>query len=451
MKGVTIIGSGLAGSLLALYLARRGYHIELYESRPDLRKAAIDAGRSINLAMSCRGLTGLTEIGLRAKVTDILAPMRARAIHEESGEIKYQPFGRHNDEYINAVQRNDLNALLLNELELNPAVNLYFDTRLTKLDVHNKTLYFSQNNGEPLVRQYERLIGADGSNSFVRETLCKENLITATRTYMPHGYKELSISGASPHGLAHEHLHLWPRDSFLLLGNPNCDHSVTGSLFLPHKGKNSFAELDNELAVTRFFSQAFADVYDSMPDLTHEFLNNPTGTMSTINCSRWYYQDNCLLIGDAAHGIVPFFGQGMNCAFEDCRVLNGLLDQYHDDWQKVMPAFFELRKKNTEAVAKMSMDNYHEIQSNIRNEQFNFKKRLNMELMKRYPETYISKHVLVMFTNTPYAEAEAIGEIQEQLLNQICETTNSITEINWNTVTSFIKNYDKKLANLSAT
>jgi len=448
MKTVTIIGAGLAGSLLALYLAKRNYFIEVYESRPDIRSTNIDGGRSINLAMSCRGLTGLAGVDLGAEVEKILVPMRARAIHEENGTIKYQPFGRHADEYINAVQRTDLNKLLLNELEKLPNVKLHFEMKLERLDVYKKELSFKAKDGNYVTSSYEYLVGADGSGSFVRETLAHEKLITSSRKFLPHGYKELSLSRVGTHDLAHEHLHLWPRDSFLLLGNPNCDFSVTGSLFLPHEGKNSFAELDNEIVVNQFFNSAFADIYKTMPDLTAEFLTNPTGNMSTINCTAWYYKDQCLLIGDAAHGVVPFFGQGMNSAFEDCRILNNLLDKFHDDWQQVMPAFYHARKKNTDAVAKMSMDNYHEIQSDIRDYQFNYKKQINMELMKRYPDIYVSKHVLVMFTNTPYAEAEAIGHLQNELLNEICATARSIDAIDWLNIDVFVKKYDKKLANL---
>ncbi|WP_419420913.1 FAD-dependent oxidoreductase [Legionella sp. D16C41] len=249
--------------------------------------------------------------------------------------------------------------------------------------------------------------------------------------------------------MAYEHLHLWPRDSFLLLGNPNCDHSITGSLFLAHEGRNSFANLINEGSIKVFFRKFFPDAYDETPNLVTEFLQNPTGNMSTIKCSPWYYQDQCLLIGDAAHGLVPFFGQGMNSAFEDCRIFNDILNRYEDDWHKALPAFFQARKINTDAVAKMSMDNFHEIQSDICDKQFNLKKQLEHILMNRYPERYISKHVLVMFTNTPYAQALAIGEIQSNFLNKICVNLHTIEDIDWKEVDTLMDDYDKKLANLN--
>lgn len=449
MKQITILGAGLAGSLAALYLAKRGYAIDLYESRPDIRTSNQDSGRSINLAMSCRGLTALRKPGIGDEIDRLLVPMRARAIHEE-GTILYQAFGRRPDEYINAVLRSDLNKLLLNTLHDHVTVNTHFNMKLLAFDVYKKLLYFEDSSGEKFTKPYHRLIAADGANSFIRESLEMSGLIQSKRTFLDHGYKELSIMNSSKQTLIREHLHLWPRDSFLLLGNPNKDHSLTGTLFLPHQGKNSFAELDNELSLDSFFKEAFPDAFSCMPNAISEFLYHPTGRMSSIDCSPWYYDDQCLLIGDAAHGVVPFFGQGMNSAFEDCRVLNELLNEYEDNWQKVMPIFSRIRKVNTDAVARMSLENYQEIQTNIRNPEFNFKKQLEQLLMSRYPDTYVSKHVLVMFTNTPYALAEACGHLQETLLNKISLKARSTDEIDWTMVDHFIREYDKKLAEISS-
>ncbi|HHF7368174.1 TPA: FAD-dependent oxidoreductase [Legionella bozemanae] len=448
MKEVTIVGSGLAGSLLALYLAKRGYKLELFDARPDLRTMRAEDGRSINLALSCRGITGMAGVGIMPQVKKLMVPMRARAIHEMQGQIKFQSFGRHPNEHINAIQRNDLNKLLLNEAEKYPKVKLNFNTKLIDLDVDKKSVLFKLPDGTILKRNYELLIGADGAGSAVREQLHAKHLVHASRAYLPYGYKELSIGEPAQNHLIHEHLHLWPRDAFLLLGNPNLNQSITGSLFLPYEGKNSFAELDNELKIKTFFQEAFPDAYAEMPNLIEEFTQHPTGNMSTIKCDPWYFQDQCLLIGDAAHGVVPFFGQGMNSAFEDCRILNELLDKYHDDWKKVMPAFYQSRKINTDAVAQMSMDNFHEIQIDIRDTRFNLKKQLELELMHRYPEDYVSKHVLVMFTNTPYAEAQAHGELQAKFLNKISDQVERIEEIDWTKVEKELKQYDKKLAKL---
>ncbi|STY28230.1 kynurenine 3-monooxygenase [Legionella wadsworthii] len=448
MKKVTIIGSGLAGTLLALYLAKRGYKLELFDARPDLRLLPADGGRSINLALSCRGITGMEGVGIMPLVKKLMVPMRARAIHEIQGQIKYQSFGRHHNEYINAIQRNELNKLLLAESEKCPKVTLNFNTKLIGLNVDEKMMQLELPDGKVLSRPYELLIGADGAGSSVRELLKAKNLLQATRNFLSYGYKELSIGAPGQNHLVHEHLHLWPREAFLLLGNPNLNKSITGSLFLPNEGKNSFAELDSEFKINDFFKKSFPDAYAQMPHLIQEFTQHPTGNMSTIKCDPWYYQDQCLLIGDAAHGIVPFFGQGMNCAFEDCRILNNLLNQHHDDWKKVLPDFYKSRKENTDAVARMSMDNFHEIQIDIRDKRFNLRKRLEHELMVRYPQEYVSKHVLVMFTNTPYAEAQAQGDLQKKFLDKISDKVECVEEIDWNEVEKELKQYDKKLANL---
>ncbi|KTD30879.1 kynurenine 3-monooxygenase [Legionella moravica] len=446
MKEITIIGAGLAGTLCSLYLARRGYKVELFESRSDVRDSPIDYGRSINLALSCRGITGLDAMDLMDEVKQIMVPMRARAIHEANGEVHFQPFGRHENEYINAISRTDLNALLLNKADQSPNIRLHFEMKLLQMDVQNKKLKFETKDGHSVEHHYHRLIGADGAPSHVREAMKSEGIVVASRDYLSHSYKELSISKTHTVGMAREHLHLWPRDSFMLLGNPNPDDSITGSLFLANEGKDSFATLDNEERLFAFFKKEFPDAFKVMPNLASEFFGNPTGFMSTIKCTPWYYRDECLLIGDAAHGIIPFFGQGMNSAFEDCRILDELLEQHHDDWSKVMPLFYEQRKVNTDAVAQMSMDNYHEIHSDIRHPEFILKKQVERELMARYPERYISKHVLVMFTNTPYSRAQALGEIQKRLLDQICCSITDIKELNWHDVDNLMLDYDKKLA-----
>nr|HAT8713449.1 NAD(P)-binding protein [Legionella jordanis] len=449
MKAITIIGSGLAGTLLSIYLARRGYEVDVFESRPDIRVEKIDRGRSINLALSCRGLTSLTKAGLLDQVKQIMVPMRARAIHQSDGKIKFQAFGRHPDEYINAIHRSELNILLLDAAEKEERLHVHFETKLLNVDFANKVLYFENKTGQILNKSYEVLIGADGAGSQVREELKRFNTVKASRDFLAHGYKELTISMPFSNEYIAEHLHLWPREAFMLLGNPNHDRSITGTLFLANEGPNSFAELRDEHSVNDFFQREFPDAYQTMPNLSWEFFNHPTGNLSTVKCSPWYLEDQCLLLGDAAHAIVPFFGQGMNSAFEDCRILDELLDQHEDNWKQVMPAFYKSRKVNTDAVAAMSMDNYHEIQIDIRDEKFNLKKQLEQELMHRYPKEYVSKHVLVMFSNTPYAKARAYGEIQQELLNSICKQVRCIEEVDWKEVDNLIKEYDKNLANLS--
>lgn len=446
MTQMTIVGAGLAGTLCALYLARRGYEVEVYDSRPDLRKSPIDYGRSINLALSCRGKTGLRAMDLMDEVEQIMVPMRARAIHESNGELVIQPFGRHENEYISAISRTDLNCLLLNKAEHTQRIHLHFDMKLQQLDIENKQVRFINADKQQVTVNYKRLIGADGASSQVRETLHNEGIVQAKREYLSHGYKELSISKHHSGDMIREHLHLWPRDSFMLLGNPNPDDSITGSLFLAHEGKDSFAQLTDENKLNSFFKREFPDAFKAMPNLAGEYFGNPTGYMSTVLCSPWYYKDECLLIGDAAHGIIPFFGQGMNSAFEDCRILDELLERLSDDWSQVMPLFYKERKHNTDAVAKMSVDNYYEIHSNIRDPKFIMRKQVERALMQRYQDRYVSKHIMVMFTNIPYAKAMACGVVQDGLLNDICHSITELEEVDWQKVDDLMKEYDKKLA-----
>jgi kynurenine 3-monooxygenase len=387
-------------------------------------------------------------MNLMDEVQKIMVPMRARAIHELNGDVHFQAFGRHHDEYINAISRTELNSLLLNKAEASEGIQVHFEMKLLNVDIHNQKLKFEDTQGKILEVPYQLLIGADGAPSHVRETLLREGIVKASREFLNHSYKELSISKKHTVGMAKEHLHLWPRDAFMLLGNPNPDDSITGSLFLANEGKDSFSELDTEEKLLHFFQREFPDAYAVMPNLVQEFFGNPTGHLSTIKCAPWYYKDQCLLIGDAAHGIIPFFGQGMNSAFEDCRILDELLSEYQDDWARVLPVFYRQRKVNTDAIAELSMDNYREIHSDIRSPKFNLQKQVEHELMLRYPSQYISMHVLVMFTNTPYSQAMAIGHLQTKLLEEICSSISSFEKLDWSKVDELIHNYDKKLAKI---
>lgn len=438
MNNITIIGGGLAGSLLALALSKQGYHIDVFESRSDLRDSAQDFGRSINMALSCRGITSLDALGLMPKITPIMVPMRSRAIYELDGSVKTQAFGRHADEYINAIKRSDLNRLLLDCIDNTPSISLYFNHSLVDIDFQNRHCLFTHANHQTISHHYELLIGADGASSKVRDCLHHAGHIKATRRFLPHGYKELSICSPEQSPLLKEHLHMWPRDRFMLLGNPNPDNSVTGSIFLPNKGPQSFAELDSEVAVRQFFSTQFPDIYPQMPNLAEEFFNNPQGNLSTVKCTPWYYPYHCLLLGDAAHAVVPFFGQGMNAAFEDCRILSELMAQHKGDCSIVIPAFYQLRKPNTDAVAAMSMDNYHEIRHEVRDQKFLLRKALELELMQRYPNHYISRHIMVMFTNFPYQAAYNQGKAQLHQIDRLCENKSSLQDINWEEVDALV-------------
>lgn len=440
MKKITILGSGLVGCLLAVFLAKRDYQVVVVDSREDLRVKPPTKGRSINLALSCRGITSLKAAGIMNKVAGIIVPMRARAIYESNGNIIYQPFGRHKDEYINSIKRDELNSILLDELDTYKNVTVHFNHYIEDIDFDKKTLYAKEKKFN-----YEQLLAADGASSIVRTKLSKIGHINSSRKFLPHGYKELHLSQKEALNLRSEHLHLWPRGSSLLLGNPNKDGSITGSLFMPLKGINSFASLNSKKLVEDFFKVHFEAVFDKMPNLAEEFLENPLGNLSTVKCDKWHYRDSCLMVGDAAHGVVPFFGQGMNCGFEDCLVLIKLLDEHKDDWPKTIVKFCDLRKENTDAIAQMSMDNYYEITRNINNKAFNLKKELALKIMQRYPDRLITKHVMVMFSNIPYAQALALDGLQNDLLNDCCHEIDDLSQVDWHHVKVLLDNYDKKL------
>lgn len=431
---IVISGAGLAGSLLALFLAEKGYHVTLFEGRKDLRTEQAEAGRSINLALSMRGLTSLSAAGLLNKVQPLLVPMRARAIHQTNGQLDLQSFGRSQDEFINSVNRSQLNALLLDEIESKKNIDVYFSTVLEYVDFTNKQVQVLMHDGTLKTHTFNMLIGSDGANSRLREIAKELGLLTYSRNFLPHGYKELSIDKSYYDKVPKEHLHLWPRNFFMLLGNPNVDKSITATLFMANQGENSFEEIKTPEEVRGFFKLHFSDVEAYMPTLEEEFFKNPIGQLSTIKCSPWYFKDCCLLLGDAAHGIVPFFGQGMNCAFEDCRILSEILESENHHWPSVIERFFLERKKNTDAVAELSMQNYIEIQSNVAEQSFRLKKAIDMEIMRRYRGKYISKHVSVMFSNTPYHEILSKSKVQEALIDSIEENISSIEEIAWDVV-----------------
>jgi kynurenine 3-monooxygenase len=449
MEKLTIIGSGLAGCMLSLVLAKRGYLIDVFESRSDLRKLSHDFGRSINLALSHRGISSLAQYGLMNDVDPLVVPMRARSIHDKQGITYYQEFGRSSEEYINAISRSELNKLLLNQLDSEPNVHIYFDHDLEHVNFIDKKISFKKRHGRVVEYDYNRLFGADGANSKVRENLSLIGAVKYTRDFLPHGYKELTIPCEYARIMDKERLHLWPRQSFMLLGNPNTDETITGTLFMPLEGQVSFAATNTKEKVTKLFKSEFPDVFPYMHDLLYEFENNPIGMLSTIDTTPWYYQEQCLLIGDAAHAIVPFFGQGMNSAFEDCRILDKILDKVGDNWGLVMPEFYRQRKLNTDSIAAMSMDNYRIIHQDVSDKCFVLRKALEHEMMRRYPKLYISMHVMVMFSNIPYVMAKECGAFQKRLLDELSNSLTTLEEVNWAVVEKKLRSYDIKMAGVA--
>jgi kynurenine 3-monooxygenase len=422
-KKVVIIGAGLCGSLLALRLAQRGYKVAVYESRQDLRKAAISAGRSINLALSDRGLKALRLCGLEDVATEICIPMVGRLMHEAEGNTFSSNYSGRDGEYINSISRGDLNGILLTEAEKHENVTLHFNKKCNHIDLENTEAHFNdyENNQEFKVAA-DVIFGADGAGSSLRKSYISERtfLFSYSQNYLNHGYKELEIPADKNgnHQISKGHLHIWPRGNFMLIALPNMDGSFTVTLFLSYdEGEFHFENLVTEEKITAFFEKEFPDALALIPNIKEEFMNNPTGPLGTIKCSPWSSQSNTLLIGDSSHAIVPFYGQGMNASFEDVVVLDTILEQDLGDWNAVFKAYEKARKQDTDAIADLAEDNFREMRNYVANPLFKEKRKIEMDLEKTFPTQYASKYSLVTFNeNIGYNEAMRKGRAQDKAL-----------------------------------
>ncbi len=452
MQEIVVIGGGLAGVLLAISLARRGYRVDVYERRPDPRGERADFGRSINLALSARGAHGLSQAGLLDRVLANSVPMRDRAIHSLAGEVVYQPFGRSKDEYLSSVDRQILNVDLLNATEEYPGITLHFHERLTGIDFSTmKITLFHQVSQTTQERAFRHIVAADGAFSTARKIMIGNGLAQFVQDELAYGYKELPITTAHGHDMTFEALHLWPRGFFSMIANPNTDRSFGCTIFMPHEGETaSFSQLRTKEDVESFFRRYFPDALERMPNVAEHFLSRPTGRLPTVKGGPWYFEDKLLMLGDAAHALVPFFAQGMNSAFEDCTIFSHCLERCHDRWDEAFPAFFEARKADADAIAAMTMQNYREIQDYIADERFLLRKAIEQELMRRFPRIYTSMHICVMFTRVRYAFAEACGALQAALLDTICEGVTRMDEIDWSRVEPRVAAYGEEVRRQAA-
>ncbi len=411
----TIIGGGLAGSLMAVYLGRRGYDVQVFERRPDPRRAGAEGGRSINLAISTRGLHALEQVGLRDQVLAMAVPMRGRMIHALDGELTFQPYGTR-DQAINSVSRGGLNQLLLDAAE-KTAGPVQFQHRLEEMDLETKTLTFATPTTSSVV-DGGVVIGADGAFSAVRSQLQRRERFDYSQEYLAHGYKELYIPPASGGGFRMEPnaLHIWPRGGFMMIALPNFDGSFTCTLFWAFEGENSFANLATEADVTRFFTATYPDAVPLMPALTQDFFNNPTSSLVTIRCAPWHYRDRVVLAGDAAHAVVPFYGQGANAAFEDCVVLDECLERFAGDRTRAFTEYQRLRKQNADAIADLALANFVEMRDRVASPAFLFRKKIEKLLHRLFPDLFIPLYTMVSFTRIPYADAVERSRQQDTIL-----------------------------------
>lgn len=414
MKSASIIGSGLVGSLWAIFLAQRGYNVRVYEKRPDMRKHDIGGGRSINLAMSDRGLKALHTVGLEDEIRKMAIPMHGRMIHHLDGETELQPYGD-KGQFINSISRGELNQLLMTKAEEAGAV-IEFGQLCFGYDLQKKEAILK--NG---FTQSDLLFGTDGAFSAIRSTLEKTDRFNYSQTYLEHGYKELHIppNADGSFKMAKNALHIWPRKSFMLIALPNLDGSFTVTLFLAFEGEYSFENLTDKKSVLDFFNQDFPDVVPLMPDLTEVFFSNPTSSLATFRCYPWSYDNKVLLIGDAAHGIVPFYGQGMNAGFEDCTILNNMMNEFNDDWNKIIPAFQKTRKPDADAVGELALRNFIEMRDLVADKKFVLRKKIEKLMHERHPDKYLPLYSMVTFSEMPYSKALAIGKKQDAFFDRL--------------------------------
>jgi kynurenine 3-monooxygenase len=431
---VTIVGAGPSGALLAIFMARRGIPVRIYERRADPRRGGSSAGRSINLALAERGLHALRRAGVEERIQPLLIPMRGRLVHELGGATTLLPYGQKSSEVIYSVSRPALNRLLTDAAIQDYGVEVHFEQICTGVDLASGELEMrAAAAGTAETVTAPQIIGADGAGSAVRAAMVAAQSADVREDLLPHQYKELTVpptpSGA--HRLAKEGLHIWPRGSFMLIALPNVDASFTATLFLPRTGAESFASLSNGRALHAFFARHFPEAQSLIPTLERDFFANPTGSMATVHCRPWHIGGSALLIGDAAHAIVPFHGQGMNCALEDCVVFDELLER-GGEWAHVFGEFERLRRPHVAAIAEMALENYVEMRDTVRDRKFQLQKLLSLELERRFPERFIPRYSMVMFHHEiGYADAYRRGRIQQDLLDELTRAARYMEDIDW--------------------
>ena len=419
MNRITLVGGGLAGSLAAVYLAKRGYELNIYERRPDMRNVEIPAGRSINLALSTRGIDALKRVGLDQVVLDQAIPMAGRMMHDEKGNLAYQPYGK-DGQVINSVSRAHLNIQLLKLADEHKNVNQFFNMRCQEVDIENSICKFTnEKTGENIEVKSDYILGSDGAYSPVRLKMMKNDRFDYSQSYTKSGYKELNIT-PTPDGnfaMDTDSLHIWPRGNFMMIALPNPDKSFTCTLFMPYAGEVGFDQINSDQEILNFMNTYFADAVPLMPELLNDFKRNPVGSLVTVRCYPWHMK-KATLIGDACHAIVPFYGQGMNCAFEDCVELDNCLEEF-GDWDKAMNEYQKRRKPNADAIADLALQNFIEMRDLVGDKDFLHYKKMEHQLCELYPDLFKSQYEMVTFSKVPYSEAKTKGAQNTQRVHDL--------------------------------
>lgn len=418
---ITIVGGGLVGALQSIFLAKRGYSVEVYEKRADPGSKGYVGGRSINLALSDRGWRALDFVGLRASIEKIAIPMKGRMIHHQNGDQVFQAYGK-SDQAIYSVSRSALNVALIEEAQKYPSIQFFFDQDCVQADFKSKTLQFKHHPSQTMISvQYERLISTDGAYSAVRQSMMTLPRFEYQQHYISHGYKELSMPAKNNmHVLDKNALHIWPRKDFMMIALPNPDGTFTCTLFLAYEGKNSFEKIQHYSDFEVFFKAEFPDAYPLFPNLKQEFNENPISNLMIVKCYPWHVNKEVVLMGDAAHAIVPFFGQGMNCGFEDCLVMNHLIDEEKGQWDKVFERFSNERKPDGDAICDLALQNFIEMRDLVASPAFLLRKKIEAKVYEKHPSKWVPLYSMVTFSpEISYSKAYQIGLKQNAIMDEI--------------------------------
>lgn len=435
-KNVSVIGAGLVGSLLSIYLAKRGYNVNVFERRADMRKNAMSAGKSINLALSDRGFRGLEGVGIADEIRKIAIPMYGRFLHNQDGTTGFQPYGKAG-QAINSVSRAGINMKLMDLAESMPNVKINFEERCTNVDSRKGvSTFINESSHKESTVNSDLIFGSDGAFSAARlSAMLGHDRFTYNQFYIEHGYKELVIP-AGPNGeflIEKNALHIWPRKSFMMIALPNIDGTFTCTLFMPFEGENSFANLKTKEDVKAFFERVFPDAVPLMPTLIEDFMHNPTSSLVTVKCFPWTFDDKLALIGDAAHAIVPFYGQGMNCGFEDCVVLNGLIDKHSENWHEIMNEYQSLRKPDGDAVAELALGNFIEMRDKTADPKFLLQKKIEAWFSEKHPDKWVPQYSMVTYRpDIRYSYAFEKGAAQDAIMKKVMAAVPGI-EQKWDT------------------